>query len=227
MAKVKCSICNAKQGKRKCPLKNDSLICPVCCAKMRDEDCGSCRYFLASEEFKAKKSEKSSFSSPGSYFGSPVQQKTIMEASMDLMNSHAAIGSAYDKDTERFIAESFEFFNSEEFSEFTFSDEETDLIIKEFGEPSETKDWFHTEEGTKYYSNAVSLIMSDDRFRTFSKKLMSIFLKYYRRKDYNKAWLILSATNRIMESDFVTPFTILMFFRGISRWKLDRKNDRT
>jgi len=120
------------------------------------------------------------------------------------------------------MADSLNFFSTEEFSEFTFTDEETDDIIKELGEPVSQEGWFHTEEGTEYYKNAVLLIMNDKRFRELSKQLMAIFLKYYRKNEFDKAWLILSNANRIMESDFVVPFSIMMFFRGISRWKLGR-----
>ena len=51
MAKVKCSFCNAKAGKRVCKLKDGSLICPVCCAKNRNEECTDCKYYQASEDF--------------------------------------------------------------------------------------------------------------------------------------------------------------------------------
>jgi hypothetical protein len=66
------------------------------------------------------------------------------------------------------------------------------------------------------------MIMNDNRFKEFSKRLMTIFMKYYRAKDIEKAWLILSTTNRLMEGDFNIPFTALMFFKGISKWKLGK-----
>ena len=222
MAKIKCVNCKSKPGKRKCLLNNGELICPVCCATIRNDGCSECGYYQESAEFASKKLEKESNNSPGSYFGSPAMQKSIMEASMDLMNAHASAGAEYDKDPDKFINDSFEFFNTDEFSEFTFSDEEIDQIIKEYGEPKQEEGWFHTEEGTSYYSAAVAYIMNDKRFKDFSRSLMNIFLKYYRKNDINKAWLILSTTNRLMESDYLIPFTILMFFRGISRWKTGR-----
>ncbi|MBU4485969.1 MAG: hypothetical protein KKD38_03500 [Candidatus Delongbacteria bacterium] len=222
MAKDKCINCNAKPGKRRCLIKNMEQICPVCCAKIRNEDCSECQYYQISESFHIKKQEKGT-SSASSYFGSPVMQKSIMEASMDLMNSHSKIGSEFDNNPDKFINESFEFFNTEEFSEFSFSDEEIDLIIKKYGEPVSEDGWFHTEDGTNYYNNAVLFIMNDRRYREFSKKIMTIFLKYYTKQEIDKAWLILSTSNRLMEAQFVLPFTILMFFRGISRWKLERK----
>ncbi len=222
MPKIKCFNCSSKPGKRKCIINSSNLICPVCCATIRDDKCMECSYYQESAEFAAKKQEREGSSSPGSYFGSPAIQKSIMEASMDLMNTHASAGAEYEKDPEKFTNDSFQFFNTGEFAEFSFSDDEIDLIIKEYGEPNDEEGWFHTDQGTVYYSNAVSLIMSDKRFREFSKPLMNIFLKYYRKREYAEAWLILSTTNRIMEGDFIVPFTMLMFFRGISRWKLGR-----
>jgi hypothetical protein len=221
MAKEKCINCSAKPGKRKCMVRGGELICPVCCATVRDENCEGCQYYEISANFQAKKIEKET-ASAGSYFGSPVMQKSIMEASMDMMNTHAAIGAVYDKEPEKFVSDSFEFFNSDEFSDFTFSDDEIKEIIKAQGEPGNEPDWFHTEEGTDYYTKAVSLVMNDRRFREFSKTIMAVFLKYYRKNDFEKAWLILSTSNRLMEGDFAVPFTILMFFRGISRWKLGK-----
>lgn len=219
MAKVKCAICNAKAGKRICKLKDGALICPVCCAKNRNEECTDCQYYQASEAFSVKKQETAKVS-VGSYFGSPAMQKTIMEASMDLMGPHSAIGKKFDDEPEYFSSESFTFFSGEEFNEFSFSDDEIVEIIKAQGEPETTEGWFHTEPGVEYYSNAVNMTMNDDRFKEFSKRLMNIMLKYYRAKDYQKAWLILSTTNRLMEGDFNIPFTALMFFKGISKWKL-------
>ena len=221
MAKVKCSFCNAKAGKRVCKLKDGSLICPVCCAKNRNQECTDCQYYQASEAFSTKKQDREKVS-VGSYFGSPALQKTIMEASMDLMGPHAEIGKKFDEDPELFSNESFTFFSGEEFNEFSFSDGEIAEIIKAHGEPETTEGWFHTEPGVEYYSNAVNMTMNDNRFKLFSKRLMNIFLKYYRMKDFHNAWLILSTTNRLMEGDFNTPFTALMFFKAISRWKLDR-----
>jgi hypothetical protein len=221
MAKDKCSNCNSKPGKRKCLLKNGEMICPVCCATIRNDECGECQYYQVSEAFQIKKQEKET-ATPSSYFGSPVMQKSVMEASMDMMNAHSKVGSEYDKDPDKFVNESFEFFNTEEFQEFTFTDEEIRHIIKEYGEPGTEEGWFHTEEGTAYYNNAVQSIMNDRKFREFSKTLMAVFLKYYRKQEINKAWLILSTSNRLMEAQYVLPFTILMFFRGISKWKLGR-----
>lgn len=221
MAKDKCINCSAKPGKRKCLVKNGELVCPVCCAKIRNDECGECQYYQISESFQIKKQEKET-TSAASYFGSPVMQKSIMESSMALMNSHPKVGAEYDKDPDKFINDGFEFFSTEEFNEFSFTVEEINLIIKNLGEPKDEEGWFHTQEGTEYYDKAVSLIMNDRKFREFSKALMAIFLKYYRKQDIGKAWLLLSTSNRLMESQYVLPFTIMMFFRGISRWKLSK-----
>ena len=220
--KVKCVICNAKPGKRSCQIKDKALICPVCCAKTRNiEECDGCKYFEISEEFKNKKVEKAT-SKVGSIFGSPQLQKTIMEASIDLMNNNPVIGKEYDEDPEKFKADSYEFFNTDEFKDFFFEEEEILRIIKEMGEPKDEEGWFHTEEGTAYYAGAVKFSMSETRFRVFSQKLFKIFIRYYQSRKIKQSWILLSTVNRLMEGEFVIPFTNLMFFRGISKWKLGK-----
>jgi len=74
MAKEKCVNCGSKPGKRKCLINNGALICPVCCATIRNEDCAECVFYQTSAEFTQKKQEKES-TSAGSYFGSPAMQK--------------------------------------------------------------------------------------------------------------------------------------------------------
>ena len=175
MAKVKCNICSAKPGKRICIIKNNELICPVCCARSRNDECLECKYYQISASFENKKLDKVN-TSPGSYFGSPAMQKSIMEASMDLMNAHARTGEMYDKDPDKFVQEGFELFNTEEFKDYSFTDDEINSIIKEYGEPADQEGWFHTAEGTEYYTNAVNLIMNDSRFREFSKSMLIIRL---------------------------------------------------
>lgn len=218
MAKVKCTICNTKLGKRFC-LLNDSLICPVCCAKQRDEDkCVDCKYFEQTAKFETEKAEKQSLNLT-SLFGSPQNQKTIMEASIDLMNNKAELGKELEKDTEKFQSMAFNFYNTEEFADYKFEIDEIKYIIKKLGEPNLDEEWFHTEEGREYYTKGVELIMNEIRFRKFSQQLFKVFLKYYRKKDYENAWVMLTTVNRMMEGEFVLPFTILMFFRGFADYR--------
>ena len=221
MAKIKCVICGIRSGKRKCMLQDGALICPVCCATSRDEEhCRGCNYFDSSEKFDQKKNKKAT-SKLSSLFGSPQLQKSIMEASIDLMNNHPEQGKVYDKDADKFLQDSFAFFFTDEYKDFSFSEKEIKHIILELGEPKAEEGWFHTEAGKEYYVKAVNMTISETRFRTFSQKLFKSFLKYYDKKDIKNAWLILSTMNRLMEGEFLVPFTILMFFRGISKWKME------
>ena len=218
MAKAKCSICNVKLGKRKCLITN-TLICPVCCAKTRDEDkCGDCKYFEQTVKFETKKAEKQAMNL-SSLFGSPQNQKTIMEASIDLMNNKAEIGKELEKDTDKFQEKAFAFYTSEEFSEYKFEIDEIKYIIKKLGEPEDNEEWFHSEAGTEYYTKAVEMIMNEIRFRKFSQSLFKIFLKYYRKNDFETAWLLLTTVNRMMEGEFTLPFTTLMFFKGLADYR--------
>ena len=218
MAKKKCAFCNAKTGKRFCLIKEE-LICPVCCAKNRaKETCRTCKYFEQTKEFENKKTEKAT-SRIGSVFGSPQNQKMIMEASIDLMNNQGEIGKQLESDAEGTKNKSFNFYNSEEFEDFYFTYDEIDDIIAAQGEPGTEQSWFFSEEGEKYYSEAVNSVMSETKFKSFSQKLFKIFTKYYNKKDIDTSWLLLNTLNRLMEGDFETPFTILMFFRGLARFR--------
>jgi len=211
-----CTFCNAKSGKRFCALK-EGLICSVCCAKNRDEStCQGCSYFGTSQEFENKKNEKAT-SKLSSVFGSPQMQKEIMEASIDLMNNHNAKGKEYDSDPDLYQNDAFTLFNTDEYSEFEFSEKEIKHIIIALGEPGADQSWFFSEEGRAYYLKAVEMTMNEVRFRTFSQQIFRIFLKYYHEKNIDTAWILLATMNRLMEGEFVLPFTILMFFRGLAK----------
>lgn len=55
MAKPKCEICNDKRSKRKCSITEGQLICPTCCADLRNEACEGCRYYQAAARYEASK----------------------------------------------------------------------------------------------------------------------------------------------------------------------------
>ncbi len=57
---AKCKICNQKKAKRVCVIKDESMICPVCCAKIRENGkCpSSCRYYSEAMKFEEVKHEK-------------------------------------------------------------------------------------------------------------------------------------------------------------------------
>lgn len=62
MKKVKCNICKNKRAKRKCT-KVESMICPLCCADIRDEElCSECSYFKTAQNYnKSKQNNKNHF----------------------------------------------------------------------------------------------------------------------------------------------------------------------
>lgn len=221
MAGVKCNFCNAKKGKRKCLIKNGELICPVCCAKNRNEEqCSECPYFEKSQDFTQKKKAENK---PGSIFGSPTMQKAVMETSLALMNQHASDGADYEKDKDLLVKDSYALFSTEDFNDYILSDEDIDEVIKKFGKPSEEEGFFHTPEGQEYFTKATEYIVTEDKFREFSQPLFRKYIQFYQQGKYKEAWVIMSNVNDLMDGNFVQPFTIMMFLRGISRWKTERQ----
>ncbi|MBN1969004.1 MAG: hypothetical protein JXR48_18865 [Candidatus Delongbacteria bacterium] len=219
MAKGKCPVCNARMGKRVCSLKDNTMICPVCCAKLRDETtCFECKYFEKSTIHDHNKQLKAT-SKISSVFGSPEMQKSIMEASIDLMNNHPDKGKLYDKDAELFREDSYNFFNTPEFEGFEFNEKDIKKVFAKFGKREFTQEWFFSEEGTEYFTKSTEFIVDELKFRSFSQDLFRIFLKYYTQRKTDESWIILGTINRLMEGEFVIPFTTLMFFRGLSKYK--------
>lgn len=58
MAKERCLICGIDKAKRSCKIKDQTLICSVCCSKIRSEECGGCTYYEASVRYHSEKSER-------------------------------------------------------------------------------------------------------------------------------------------------------------------------
>ena len=57
--KQKCIICSNAKGKRGCLLKDMTLICPRCCAEIRNPECEGCSYYKDSQKFTIEKAKKS------------------------------------------------------------------------------------------------------------------------------------------------------------------------
>ena len=58
--KIKCIVCSSAQGKRGCLLNDMTLICPLCCAEIRNPECEGCSYYKDSQKFAIEKVNKSS-----------------------------------------------------------------------------------------------------------------------------------------------------------------------
>jgi len=56
--KQKCIICSTAKAKRGCLLKNMTLICPRCCAEIRNSACEGCSYYKDSQKFAVEKTQK-------------------------------------------------------------------------------------------------------------------------------------------------------------------------
>ena len=51
MKKEKCAICGQKKGKRVCVLRGRRMICSLCCAELRNPDCGGCPHYAAAQSY--------------------------------------------------------------------------------------------------------------------------------------------------------------------------------
>jgi tetratricopeptide (TPR) repeat protein len=50
LAKIKCSLCAKNRARRKCSAYGDKLICPACCAELRNSECENCLYFIEAKQ---------------------------------------------------------------------------------------------------------------------------------------------------------------------------------
>jgi tetratricopeptide (TPR) repeat protein len=55
MAKERCPICGMGKAKRICKIKDGLQICPVCCAKLRYDQCAGCAYYADAARYQAEK----------------------------------------------------------------------------------------------------------------------------------------------------------------------------
>jgi tetratricopeptide (TPR) repeat protein len=58
MAKERCQLCGQSKAKRTCKIKRQIGICPVCCSKIRSDECVGCTYYEASIRYHSEKSER-------------------------------------------------------------------------------------------------------------------------------------------------------------------------
>ena len=57
--KRKCIICDQAKGKRTCIQYDKTMVCPICCAQIRNSSCGSCSYYKTAEKYAEHKFSKS------------------------------------------------------------------------------------------------------------------------------------------------------------------------
>ncbi len=56
--KTKCVLCGKAKGKRACKEQNNALICPPCCASIRNEACEGCRHYATFKEYRISKQDR-------------------------------------------------------------------------------------------------------------------------------------------------------------------------
>jgi len=49
--KRKCIICDQAKGKRTCHQYDKTMVCPICCAQLRNASCGNCSYYKTAEKY--------------------------------------------------------------------------------------------------------------------------------------------------------------------------------
>ena len=113
--KIKCIVCSSAQGKRGCLLKDMTLICPLCCAEIRNPECEGCSYYKDSQKFAIEKIHKSpkqfnirlapevddeinralEIAKVGNIADAEVLVRSLMKENADLYSVHFAMGTIY------------------------------------------------------------------------------------------------------------------------------------
>ena len=57
--KKKCPICGKNRGKRVCMIRDDEVICSLCCASQRSAVCAGCEHYEAARDYEMQKMEDS------------------------------------------------------------------------------------------------------------------------------------------------------------------------
>lgn len=55
MKKTPCVVCKEKKGQRICLMHSKSLICSLCCANIRNDQCGDCSHFVQAKKYGVEK----------------------------------------------------------------------------------------------------------------------------------------------------------------------------
>jgi len=59
MKKTKCIVCAQVKGKRVCKINNNTLICSLCCADIRNPDCEGCSHYAQAARYALEKTQQS------------------------------------------------------------------------------------------------------------------------------------------------------------------------
>ncbi|MBK7000770.1 MAG: hypothetical protein IPH35_12625 [Rhodoferax sp.] len=53
-----CPLCGERKAQRVCLRQNNAQICSICCAGQRDQSCGTCSYYAASQQYQAARDQQ-------------------------------------------------------------------------------------------------------------------------------------------------------------------------
>ena len=114
--KKKCTVCVTTQGKRGCLLNDMTLICPRCCAEIRNAACEGCSYYKESQKFVLEKTHKPpskhftmridpevddeinralEMTEVGNIADAEALIRSLMKENADLYSIHFAMGTIY------------------------------------------------------------------------------------------------------------------------------------
>lgn len=82
-----CVICGKSKGKRICQVQQNAVVCPPCCASIRNQECEGCRHYTFSQHYQAS---KYSYSEPKQFLievNEEVEQ--AVEHAVGLLNRQA------------------------------------------------------------------------------------------------------------------------------------------
>jgi hypothetical protein len=53
--KKTCVICQKTKGKRICRVRGDAVVCSLCCASVRNQDCKDCQHYIFVQKYETSK----------------------------------------------------------------------------------------------------------------------------------------------------------------------------
>lgn len=241
-----CPICNKDRGKRGCFRLKNQRICPTCCAKMRNPECGSCSYFIAAEkyiksreivstdkvnapeesldpaqfDFKNDKKTHKLMSDLEKAFKSYKEYDEVSRAFEELNQNHRGLYDEMFKDIDALNKMSFDLFSREEFSHLYFDIETIEHCFEKIGYPPTDNDG---ERLGRYLRDGVIAVVTEDAREELSRELMRKLPCYVEGKRYQDAWLIhLAAESTLNEKNSTNPFLSQMFVAGLIKWDQNR-----
>ena len=85
--KNSCIRCEKTSGKRTCKLHNNDMVCPPCCAVIRNQDCEGCNHYTVSQHYQASKAQCNKEKPFIIAFDEEVEQQ--VDKALELLENHS------------------------------------------------------------------------------------------------------------------------------------------